>query len=135
MHVRRTILCLAAVLLSACETTPTDFPDTASGQHTAVVLARAIQDQLRNCWRIDPSARGAEKIVVEIRLLLSPDGSVNTMEVLDAERMVQDRNFRSVAENAKSAVARCSPFRLPVEKYEVWKQLTLRFDPRRAADP
>jgi outer membrane biosynthesis protein TonB len=94
-------------------------------------MVRAIQDQLRNCWRIDPGARGAEDIVVEIRVLLGPDGSVNTVEVLDVVRMVQDSYFRSAAENATRAISRCSPFRLPVGKYEVWKQLTLRFDPRR----
>ena len=94
-------------------------------------MVRAIQDQLRNCWRIDPGARGAEDIVVEIRVLLNPDGSVKTVEILDVVRMIQDGYFRSAAENAKRAVARCSPFRLPVGRYEVWKQLTLRFDPRR----
>jgi hypothetical protein len=92
---------------------------------------RAIQEQLRSCWRIDPGARGAEDIVVEIRVLLRPDGSVNKAEVLDVVRMVQDSYFRSAAENAKRAISRCSPFRLPVAKYEVWKQMTLRFDPRR----
>jgi outer membrane biosynthesis protein TonB len=60
-------------------------------------MVRAIQDQLRRCWRIDPGARGA---------------------------------FRSAAENAKRAINRCSPFRLPPRKYDVWRQLTLRFDPR-----
>ncbi len=94
-------------------------------------MVRAIQDQLRNCWRIDPGARGAEDIVVEIRVLLNPDGSVKTVQILDVVRMIQDGYFRSAAENAKRAVARCSPFRLPVGRYEVWKQLTLRFDPRR----
>ncbi len=94
-------------------------------------MVRAIQDQLRNCWRIDPGAQGAEDIVVEIRVLLNPDGSVKTVEILDVVRMIQDSYFRSAAENAKRAVSRCSPFRLPVGRYEVWKQLTLRFDPRR----
>ncbi len=94
-------------------------------------MVRTIQNQLRNCWRIDPGARGAEDFVVEIRVLLNPDGSVKTVEILDVVRMIQDNFFRTAAENAKRAIAICSPFRLPVGKYEVWKQLTLRFDPRR----
>ena len=93
-------------------------------------MVRAIQDQLRNCWRIDPGAQGAEDIVVEIKVLLNRDGSVHTVEIVDGVRMVQDGFFRSAAENAKRAVTRCSPFQLPPDKYDVWRQLTLRFDPR-----
>ena len=93
-------------------------------------MARAIQEQLRNCWRIDPGARGAEDIVVEIKVLLNQDGSVQRVEIVDVVRMVQDGFFRSAAENAKRAISRCSPFRLPLRKYDVWRQLTLRFDPR-----
>ena len=93
-------------------------------------MVRAIQEQLRNCWRIDPGARGAEDIVIEIKVLLNQDGSVHTVEIVDVVRMVQDGFFRSAAENAKRAINRCSPFRLPPRKYNVWRQLTLRFDPR-----
>ncbi len=93
-------------------------------------MVRAIQEQLRNCWRIDPGARGAEDIVIEIKVLLNQDGSVHTVEIVDVVRMVQDGFFRSAAENAKRAINRCSPFRLPPRKYDVWRQLTLRFDPR-----
>ncbi len=93
-------------------------------------MARAIQAQLRNCWRIDPGARGAENIVVEIKVLLNQDGSVQRVEIVDVVRMVQDGFFRSAAENAKRAINRCSPFRLPPRKYDIWRQLTLRFDPR-----
>jgi hypothetical protein len=93
-------------------------------------MVRSIQEQLRNCWRIDPGARGAEDIVIEIKVLLNQDGSVHTVEIVDVVRMIQDGFFRSAAENAKRAISRCSPFRLPPRKYNVWRQLTLRFDPR-----
>ncbi len=93
-------------------------------------MVRSIQEQLRNCWRIDPGARGAEDLVIEIKVLLNQDGSVHTVEIVDVVRMVQDGFFRSAAENATRAINRCSPFRLPPRKYEVWRQLTLRFDPR-----
>ncbi len=93
-------------------------------------MARAIQAQLRNCWRIDPGARGAADIVIEIKVLLNQDGSVRRVDIVDVVRMVQDGFFRSAAENAKRAINRCSPFQLPPRKYEIWRQLTLRFDPR-----
>ena len=132
MHVRRTILYLAAIFLWA-----TYDPDMASGQSSELseqnaAMVRAIQEQVRGCWHPDPVTQSPEDIVVETRVLLNPDGSVKTVEILDVVRMIQDGYFRSAAENVKRAIMRCSPFRLPVEKYEVWKQLTLRFDPRRA---
>ena len=94
-------------------------------------MVRAIQDHLRRCWLIDPGAQGAQDIVVEITVLLNPDGSVKTVEILDAVRMVQDGYFRRAAENAKRAINLCSPFQFPPDKYHVWRKLTLRFDPCR----
>jgi len=93
-------------------------------------MVRAIQQQLRRCWRLDPGALQAEDMVVEIRVLLNPDGSVRRTDILDVARMVQDGHFRSAAENAKRAIDMCSPFRLPPRKYDIWRELTLRFNPR-----
>ena len=89
-----------------------------------------MSERLRSWWRNDPGARGAEEIMVGIKVLYNQDGSVRRVEIVDVVRMVQDGFFRSAAENAKRAISRCSPFRLPPRKYEIWRQLTLRFDPR-----
>lgn len=93
-------------------------------------MVRAVQEQLRQCWRLDPGAREAEDMVVEIRVVLNPDGSVRRTDIVDVVRMVQNAYFRSAAENAKRAINVCSPFRLPQGKYQVWRELTLRFNPR-----
>jgi len=93
-------------------------------------LVHAIQEQLRNCWRLDPGARDARDLIIEIRVELNPDGSVRRSSVVDVIRMVQDGYFRSAAENAMRAIQKCSPFRLPPNKYAVWRDLTLRFNPR-----
>ncbi|RMD64012.1 MAG: hypothetical protein D6826_03515, partial [Alphaproteobacteria bacterium] len=93
-------------------------------------MVRAIQQQLSRCWRLDPGARQAEDLVVEVRVWLNPDGSVAKFAVVDVVRMMQDGYFRSAADNAKRAIYQCSPFRLPPKKYDVWRELTLRFNPR-----
>lgn len=93
-------------------------------------MARAIKQQLQRCWRLDPGAMEAEDMVIEIRVLLNPDGSVRQAVILDVARMVRDGYFRSAAENAKRAIDVCSPFRLPPRKYDIWRELTLRFNPR-----
>ncbi|MFQ6018589.1 MAG: cell envelope integrity protein TolA [Kiloniellaceae bacterium] len=93
-------------------------------------MVHAIQRQLFRCWRLDPGARDAHDLVVEIRVTLNPDGSVRNANIVDIVRTVQDSYFRSAAENARRAILTCSPFQLPPKKYNIWRQLTLRFNPR-----
>lgn len=93
-------------------------------------MVRAIQQQLFSCWRLDPGAMAAEDMVIEIRVALNPDGSLQRADVVDVARMARDGYFRSAAENARRAIYKCSPFRLPPNRYEIWRELTLRFNPR-----
>jgi len=93
-------------------------------------MVRAIQQQLFSCWRLDPGAVAAEDMVVEIRVALNPDGSIQRADVIDVARMSRDGYFRSAAENARRAIYKCSPFRLPPNKYQIWRELSLRFNPR-----
>ncbi len=93
-------------------------------------IVRAIQSQMRRCWRIEPGAQKAEEMIVEIHTILTPDGSVRKADIVDQARMGRDRYFRSAAENARRAVLACSPFRLPVDKYSIWREMRLQFNPR-----
>jgi hypothetical protein len=93
-------------------------------------MVRAIQQQVASCWRLDPGAKKAEDMVIEILVILNPDGSLQRADVVDVARMSRDGYFRSAAENARRAIYKCSPFRLPPRKYQVWRELTLRFNPR-----
>jgi colicin import membrane protein len=34
------------------------------------------------------------------------------------------------AESARRAILRCQPYRLPIAKYDVWKDVEVNFDPR-----
>ena len=61
---------------------------------------------------------------------LKQDGSVADVHILDMQRMKRDVFFRSAAENARRAVISCAPFRLPPRKFEIWRDMTLVFDPR-----
>lgn len=109
------------------DATPTRSIQVSAIEQNAMV--RAIQRQMARCWRIDAGARDAENLVVEIRVVLNPDASVRAAQIVDFERMFHDTYFQTAAENARRAVLRCSPFDLPANKYEVWRDLVLRFDP------
>jgi hypothetical protein len=94
-------------------------------------LENSIQNQIQRCWSLDPGARRAEDLIVEITVNLAPDGRViGQPRVADSARMNRDAYFRSAAENAVRAILKCSPFKLPVAQYSEWKLMNLTFNPR-----
>ena len=51
--------------------------------------------------------------------------------LLAAARARQDPYFRGAAERALRAVQSCAPYRLPADRYEVWREIEFRFNPSR----
>ncbi|MGB1548700.1 MAG: cell envelope integrity protein TolA, partial [Alphaproteobacteria bacterium] len=92
----------------------------------------AIRSQISRCWNVPVGAKDAENLVVDIRVHVNPDGTIREARILDTDRMQRDSFFRTAAESAYRAVVnpRCSPLRLPPEKYEQWKTFTLSFNPK-----
>ena len=62
---------------------------------------------------------------------ISKEGVVQKADIINKERM-NDSNFQAAAESAQRAVLdpNCNPLPLSPEKYEQWKDLTLRFNPK-----
>lgn len=92
----------------------------------------ALRRQIEPCWNIQSGSKYAENLAVKVRLLLNPDGTLNQASVLDKGRYNRDAAFRAAADSALRAVRnpRCSPLRLPPEKYNEWKNTVINFDPR-----
>lgn len=92
----------------------------------------AVRQQLAGCWNVLSGARYAEDLVVEVKLYINPDRTVRKAVIVDQLRYNRDPLFRAAADSALRAVRtpRCSPLRLPPEKYEQWKVTTIKFDPR-----
>ena len=98
-------------------------------------LALAVKSQLTPCWNIPAGAKEVQNIQVVLRIKLNPDGSLRTLpNVLDGSRMKKDFFYRAVAESAVRALQhpRCMPLRLPLAQYNLWKDITLNFDPSEA---
>lgn len=89
----------------------------------------AIRTQIKQCWNIDPGARGIADMVVEITVSLSADGKVIETNIVDKARYNSDSFFRSLADSAERAIHICSPLRVPADKYETWKDMRLYFNP------
>jgi len=91
----------------------------------------AIRQQFIPCWNIPYGARDAENLSVQVRIHVNPDGTIHTAQLLSFKRM-GDPFYKVAADSALRAVRNpiCNPLKLPPEKYEKWKIMTLNFDPR-----
>lgn len=95
-----------------------------------------IVNKLRECWNVNAGVQDAEKMIVEVKVLVGQDGQVREVNILN---MNTNPVFRSVAESARRAVWICnnkgdeSPFRILAKKrpdtYHTWKEIFVRFSP------
>lgn len=94
--------------------------------------ADALRYQLSRCWNIPIGGMDAENLVVEILATVGPDRVVKTTEIIDKTRYKNDPFYRSAAESARRALLnpRCSPLALPEDKYDLWKTMRIRFNPK-----
>ncbi len=91
-----------------------------------------VRQQIAGCWNLPAGAKEAENLVIEIRVMMNPDGMVRQAEIQNRLKMRLDPFYRSAAESALRAVLnrKCQPFKLPPAKYERWKTMLLTFNPR-----
>ena len=92
----------------------------------------ALKAQIFGCWSIPLGLPYNEDLLVRIKLMLEPDGSVAKTEILDHARMNRPGQgfYKVLAESALRAVKLCQPLRVPTSGYERWKELQLNFDAR-----
>ncbi|MEM7651473.1 MAG: cell envelope integrity protein TolA [Pseudomonadota bacterium] len=90
----------------------------------------ALRAQIEPCWNVPSGAKYAENLVVTLRLSMNRDATVRDVKVVN-QGFNADPAFRAAADSAVRAVRnpRCSPFKLPPEKYNQWKTITINFDP------
>lgn len=93
----------------------------------AATLVEAMISRLKECWSVPPGAREAD-INVKVRFRLNPDATVAGLpEVLNSSG---DPVFPATAQSAVSAVTGCEfADLLPPDKYDLWKEITVNFNP------
>ena len=103
-------------------------------ENTGLTLSEedALKAQIFGCWSIPLGLPYNENLLVRIRLMLEPDGSVKKTEILDHARMNKPGQgfYKVLAESALRAVKLCQPLRVPTTGYERWRELQLNFDAR-----
>ena len=92
----------------------------------------ALKAQIFGCWSIPLGLPYNENLLVRIKLLLNPDGTVSKSEIIDHARMNKPGQgfYKVLAESALRAIKLCQPLRVPTTGYERWKDLQLNFDAR-----
>ena len=103
-------------------------------ENTRLTLSEedALKAQIFGCWSIPLGLPYNEDLLVRIKLMLEPDGSIIKTEILDHARMNKPGQgfYKVLAESALRAVKLCQPLRVPATGYERWKELQLNFDAR-----
>lgn len=89
----------------------------------------ALRSQMQRCWRPPAGIREGQDIIIIVQVQLGLDGSVLGIDSIGAQG-VGGQLYDVAADAARRAVLQCGPYELPVQKYEVWKEVQVTFDPR-----
>jgi len=122
------------LLLVACTTSKRRAPEQADHQIDAPRLTQseieALMNSMGNCWVLPVGIEELEDMgVVQLRIQMRPDRTVRAVTIADQARLQRDPEFRAVAESARRAVQQCSPLELPLDKYELWREIVMSFYP------
>ena len=87
----------------------------------------ALRARIAQCWSPPPGGLGAEAFVVKVRLKLNEDGTLVGYPTVANHG--SSPFFQAAADSAVRAVFQCQPYALPPEKYALWRDMILNFDP------
>lgn len=90
----------------------------------------AFKQQVQKCWSPPTGSVKAEDLIVRVRISLNKDGTVRGQPELIGQGVFKSQFEKIAAESAVRAILLCQPYKLPIEKYERWRDTTLNFDPR-----
>lgn len=101
------------------------------GEKMSMSEIDALRRQIEKCWSPPAGAPEAEDLVVEVQLQINQDGTVRDAQIVDTARMSRDSYYRAAAESVLRAVRQpeCTPLKLPHEKYDLWRETKLTFNP------
>jgi hypothetical protein len=101
----------------------------ATSPQELAAMAQTIRKCIQTNWnKLKPVPDAPPGMVIKVRLRLNTEGRFSEMpSVMNGS---DDPVFRSISDNAIKATQACEPFKLPSEKYEMWKDIVLNFDPR-----
>ena len=119
---------------STAKPSPTAGSSPMVSDHLTAPQEDALRSQIGHCWNVDPGARNAGDMIIDVVIEVNPDRTVAKAEIAEKSkaRMYTDPAYRAAAEAALRAVKnpRCQPLALPPEKYDTWRRITFTFNPK-----
>lgn len=121
---------ILAISVAGCLTT--DYgaeSDLRASQVGIGQVAAEVKDQVSRCWALPA---GAVVPLVKVQFQLKRDGTlVREPVVLPVNSGdLQNAQFQLAAKSATRAIRTCTPLRLPADRYDVWENIEMVFDPR-----
>lgn len=123
-------ICLLAGVVAA-----TSIVFSAEQSKAASPLSRTELDRVNShfqqCWNVDPKA---DDIAVTVRFQMNKDGTVKPKSVQQKGQTGSDEaRARAAFLSARLAIVRCGSrdVKLPLDKYDQWRNIELTFDPKR----
>jgi outer membrane biosynthesis protein TonB len=89
-----------------------------------------IRAQVERRWNPDSSILKPGNWVVNIHIMIQPNGNVSRAEIVDDPRFSSDSAYRDFAYSARNAVLLSSPLTIPPDEYDIAKDITVDFDPK-----
>lgn len=97
-------------------------------------IQAAMRRQMMECWNIPAGAPNAEELIVFVKIRLTPDGNLAGAPELSGETraaMTSNPYMRTAAESVLRALSICEPYRLPQDRYALWREMDMEFNPRK----
>jgi outer membrane biosynthesis protein TonB len=110
---------------------PSATPRAAISGAARSSLSAEVRRQLKPHWKA-PTGADAELLRTELEIALAPNGNVISIDIVRTTGQTASNRpqVKLHQEQAVKAVRLASPFRLPPEFYDSWKQITTSFDKR-----
>jgi hypothetical protein len=108
---------------------PSSQPKAPLGSQLTASDIDLVREQLRPCFNPPFGAKEKPDLVADIRVTMNRDGTVQQARVADQGQYASDQIYRAVADSGIRALKnpRCSPLRLPPDRYEVWQSFVFGF--------
>ncbi len=118
--------------MNAASAAASSQPKAPLGSQLSASERDLIIQQIERCWVVPAGAKDADNLIIEVKAVVNPDGTVQKATIVDTGRYGADPFFRAAADSARRAVLnpQCSPLSLPPDKYEAWHNLDLFFNPK-----
>ena len=112
---------------------PDETPTKVRGQSNGTEMTMSVNEidalraRIAQCWSPPPGGLGAGQIVVKLRMKLNEDG---TWSAIRPWPTAAPRPSSRRPPTARCrAVYQCQPYSLPSDKYALWRDMILNFDP------